>query len=64
MRFIELLNLIEFLRTVIPDEAQVTDWMHSEVPDLNNRTPLEMFAAGESAKVYALVYGAIAGVAQ
>ena len=64
MRFVELLNLIEFLHTVIPDELQVAAWMHSKVPDLNDRTPLEMFAAGESAKLYALVYGAIAGVAQ
>jgi hypothetical protein len=64
VRFIELLNLIEFLGTVIQDEAQVAAWLHSKIPDLDNRTPLELFAAGDSAKIYALVYGAIAGVAQ
>jgi DNA-binding transcriptional regulator YiaG len=64
VRFIELVNLIEFLGTVISEESQVAAWLSSKIPDLGNRTPLELFAAGDSAKIYALVYGAIAGVAQ
>lgn len=64
IRLRELRRLLELLQSVIPDRKQLLAWLHSQVQDLGNRTPLQAFAAGDSGDIYALVYGTLAGVAQ
>lgn len=58
----ELRAVIDLARTVISDDA-VRPWMRSPNPDLGDRTPLDVVAAGEYQRVFDLLHALAEGVA-
>ncbi|WP_419917300.1 antitoxin Xre/MbcA/ParS toxin-binding domain-containing protein [Candidatus Poriferisodalis sp.] len=57
----ELQAVIDLARTVISDDA-VSPWLRSPNPGLDNRTPLDVIAAGEYQRVVDLLHALAEGV--
>jgi transcriptional regulator with XRE-family HTH domain len=62
-RLRELAGLLDLAERVMPRDS-ASKWFSRGIGDFAGASPSEVFARGDSARIYAVLYGVMAGVAQ